>query len=140
MPVAIVIHRQLAGQPAGRDGQSRLAQFQIGAHVVQLDLQRGATSPPQPKTGTATADSPAINSPRATALRVSQMVPNARCSRSGVCRVLGVYAVRCLATAATTTFRGAKASSALPTAVACAGSVAHRPNGLTRSDPTRFSM
>ena len=51
----------------------------------------------------------------------------------------GVYAVSCV-TAAATTSRGANASNALPTAVACAGSVAEGPNGVTGSAPTRFSM
>jgi hypothetical protein len=96
--------------------------------------------PPGPNTGIATPDTPVSSSQRVTATRVRRVTVSARRRRSGeviVCAVKGRSPPR---RAASTTSGSAKASSARPRAVACAGRVAAGLNGVTGRCPGCFSM
>jgi len=96
-------------------------------------------TPPHPNTGTATSLWPADSSARATAVRASRTIANARRNRCGVLTVHGVNTVRFCATRRTVA-GGAKAKIALPAADACAGKVAPWAKDVTGSGPGRFSM
>ena len=90
-----------------------------------------ATSPPGPNTGIATPQAPASSSKRVTATRVSRVTASARRKRSGEVTVCAVYGRSPRMIVMSTTPGGEKASSARPSAVGWAGSVAAGLNDVT---------